>query len=147
MVWLAAVLAGVFLAALVLPWIDLVRISQNGQRLADAEGTIQRLVDEISVLRSAIEGTAPGATSEAAAEPPAIPAELRHVEAAEVVLLFIGTLRGGHAVRIASLPVMIQTAGKLCLYEASQPVVSGFGPQPARHRLVLHALRLSPPRR
>jgi uncharacterized membrane protein len=37
-----------------------------------------------------------------------------------LALLFLGTLRGDHAIRIASLGVMILTAGKVFLYDASQ---------------------------
>lgn len=37
-----------------------------------------------------------------------------------LALLFLGTLRGDHAIRIASLAIMILTAGKVFLYDASQ---------------------------
>ncbi len=37
-----------------------------------------------------------------------------------LALLFLGTLRGDHAIRIASLAIMILMAGKVFLYDASQ---------------------------
>jgi uncharacterized membrane protein len=61
-------------AALLLPWINLIRISHTERRLRDAEANIQRLLNEASTLRAAAEKKDLGAATSTAADLPALAA-------------------------------------------------------------------------
>jgi uncharacterized membrane protein len=71
--WLVvAILALLTLAALILPWVALFRVSKAERRLLDAEARIDRLLREISALKGGAGSESVERTPEAAADSPAL---------------------------------------------------------------------------